>query len=443
LRHFTYAAIIKNMESIGKYKVIRRLGKGATGAVYLAKDTFADREVAIKVMFPEALNDVEDGAHYRQMFLNEASLAGKVIHPYVVSIYDAVVDEKMSYIVMEYVEGGTLEQFVDPEKLLPIENVAEIIFKCIRALAFSYAEGLIHRDIKPGNVLYKGGTDVKVCDFGAAVQVATNKTMTMQIGSPLYMSPEVIRGAKASVQSDIYALGMVMYMLLAGRAPYEATNPASLSYQIVNLEPEPPSRFREGISALLEDVVKQAIAKDPAKRYQSWEEFAKDLSDANAPAHSATPAVGGDGEGGEVSETARFIFLKRLPFFRDFGENELWEVVRISKWRAFDPDASIIREGDQGDSFFIIAEGNVKVTRGKKLLNVLGTGDCIGEMSYLSKVAGARSASVTTSTKCIVMKIPAADLKAASEACRHQFDRRFLETLVERLASANEQLAMS
>lgn len=425
------------MESIGKYKVIRRLGKGATGAVYLASDPFSGKNYAIKVMFPDALQDAEDGAHYRQMFLNEASLAGKVIHPHIVSIYDAVVDEKTSYIVMEYIEGGTLEKHVDPNNLLPPHDVAEIIFKCIRALAFAYAEGMIHRDIKPGNILHKGGTDVKICDFGASVQVASLKTMSMTIGSPLYMAPECIRGAKATVQSDIYALGMVMYMLLAGRPPFEASNPASLSYQIVNMEPEPPSRFRAGLSAPIEDVVKQAIAKDPARRYQSWEEFAKDLSALwqSADAPQATR--------GEVSDTERFNFLKRLPYFREFPENELWEVVRISKWRAFAPDSPIIREGDTGDSFFIIAQGNVKVTRGKKLLNVLGTGDCVGEMAYLSKTGSVRSASVTTSSDCIVMKIPAADLKAASESCRRYFDRRFLDTLVERLNTANEQLSVT
>jgi eukaryotic-like serine/threonine-protein kinase len=425
------------MEHIGKYKVIRRLGRGATGAVYLASDPFSGKEYAIKVMFPEALQDAEDGAHYRQMFLNEAGLAGKIIHPHIVSIYDAVVDEKMSYIVMEYVEGGTLEKHVDPNNLLPPQAVAEIIFKCIRALAFAYAEGMIHRDIKPGNILHKGGSEVKICDFGASVQVASLKTMSMTIGSPLYMAPECIRGAKATVQSDIYALGMVMYMLLAGRPPFEASNPASLSYQIVNMEPEPPSRFREGLSAPMEDVVKQAIAKDPARRYQSWEEFAKDLSDLwQSP---DTPQA----TAGEVSDTERFNFLKRLPFFREFPENELWEVVRISKWRAFTPDSVIIKEGDKGDSFFIIAQGNVKVTRGKKLLNVLGSGDCVGEMSYLAKTGGVRSASVTTSSDCIVMKIPAADLKSASESCRQYFDRRFLETLIERLNTANEQLSVT
>ena len=146
---------MKIPDVIGKYRVIRELGKGATGAVYLAEDTFKHRNVAIKVMFPEVLKDAVDGELYRRMFLNEASLAGKIQHPHIVAIYDAVVEEGMSYIVMEYVEGGTLEKFCRPESLLHIQEIAEIIFKCVRALAFANTEGLIHRDVKPGNILHK------------------------------------------------------------------------------------------------------------------------------------------------------------------------------------------------------------------------------------------------------------------------------------------------
>ncbi|MBL8511776.1 MAG: serine/threonine protein kinase, partial [Betaproteobacteria bacterium] len=249
--------ISKIPDTIGKYRVIRELGKGATGAVYLAEDTFNNRNVAIKLMFPDALLDKEDGAIYRSMFLNEASLAGKIIHPHIVAIYDAVVEDDMSYIVMEYVEGGTLEKFCQPENLLDSDSVAEIIFKCVRALAFAHADGLIHRDIKPGNILHKSGTDIKVADFGAAVNKVSDRTQFATIASPLYMAPEFLMGGKATLQTDIYALGMVMYMLLAGRPPFEASNAASLGYQIVNHEPEPPSRFRSGVSAPLEDIVKQ------------------------------------------------------------------------------------------------------------------------------------------------------------------------------------------
>jgi len=424
------------MDAIGKYRVIKKLGEGATSAVYLAEDSFTSRHVAIKLMFPDALKDSADGAHYRQMFLNEAGLAGKIDHPHIVGIQDAVVADDMSYIVMEYVEGGTLEKYVRLENRLEPQVVAEIIFKCIRALDFAYSLGLIHRDIKPGNILHKSGTDIKIGDFGAAVNTAANAGAPV-VGSPLYMAPEVLSGEKSSMQSDIYALGMVMYMLLASRAPYEATSHESLAYQILNHDPEPPSRFREGISAAMEDIVKQAIAKDVTRRYQTWEAFGRDLSELWQTEHSPQK------EHGEVSDTERFGFLKKLSFFKNFPENELWEVVRISKWRAFAANTTLIKEGDEGDSFFIIAEGTVRITRSQKLLNILAAGDCVGEMSYLATRAGPRSATVTTASDAVLMKIPAADLSEASQSCRALFDRKFLATLVERLETANQRLTVT
>ncbi len=425
------------IRQIGKYRVIRELGRGATSVVYLADDSFNNRSVAIKAMSNEALQSAEDGDMHRKMFLNEASLAGKMTHPHIVAIFDAVVDENMSYIVMEYAEGGTLEKYCKPDSLLEPQTVAEIIFKCVRALAYANSKGLIHRDVKPGNILYTSGSDIKLGDFGAALNKVSDKTQVAAVGSPLYMAPEILTGAKATVQSDIYALGMVMYMLLAGRPPFEASNAASLAYQIVNHDPEPPSSFRAGISVAMEDIVKQAMAKDIARRYQNWEAFDKDLAAIWQSDQSPKQ------DKSKVSDTEQFSLLKTLSFFRDFPETELWEVLQISKWRPFAAETVLISEGDLGDSFFILAKGAVRVTRGKRLLNVLGAGDCFGEMSYLAKKDGPRSASITTVGESIVMKIRAADLATASQSCRRLFDRKFLETLVARLETANQQLAVT
>ena len=426
-----------NPEMIGKYRVIRELGRGATGAVYLAEDSFNNRNVAIKLMFHEMLQDKEDGALYKSMFLNEASLAGKIFHPHIVTIFDAVVDDEMSYIVMEFVDGSTLEKYCKPEHRLDNHLIVEIIFKCVRALAFASMEGLIHRDIKPGNILYKSGSDIKVADFGAALSKVSDRTQVAAVGSPLYMAPEIISGAKATVQSDIYALGMVMYMLLAGRPPFEATSAASLAYQIVNHDPEPPSCFSKDVTAAIEDIVKQAMAKDVARRYVSWEAFGKDL--AGLWQGEQTPQK----TQGEISDTEQFGFLRALRFFRGFPENELWEVLKISKLRSFPTGTVLIKEGDMGDSFFILARGSVKVMRGKRLLNVLGTGDCFGEMSYLAQSDSPRSATVSTASECIVMKVRSQDLSDASLNCRQLFDRKFLETLIERLDTANQQLSVT
>ena len=425
------------MESIGKYQIIRELGRGASGKVYLADDPFGQRKVAIKVAFPEALKNTEDGAFYRGMFLNEASLAGKLNHPHIVQIFDAVVEGEYSYIVMEYIEGGTLEKFCVPGALLDTREIAEIIFKSVRALAFAQSLGLTHRDLKPGNILHNDGTDIKIADFGASINKVSDRTIITNVGSPAYMSPELVTGgAQASHLSDIYALGVVMYYLLAGRLPFSGANTMSVIYQIVNTEPDPPSKFRDGLSPEIDAIVMKAISKDPARRFQTWDEFAQGLAGIWK-LEQATEEKRGQ------SDTERFSVLKTLPFFRDFPENELWEVLRLSKWAKFRPDNVLIKEGDHGDSFYILAGGYVRITRGKRTLNVLTAGDCFGEMSYLAHNDRAhRSATVTTTSDVILMKIRAEDLRAASLSCRRLFDERFLNTLVDRLENANQQLSV-
>ena len=270
-------------QSIGKYHVVSELGRGATGKVYLAEDSFAKRKVAIKVAYPDALKKGDDAAFYRSMFLNEAALAGKLNHPHIVQIYDAVVEDDYSYIVMEYVEGGTLEKFCQPGSLLEPREVAEIVFKCVRALAFAHALGLTHRDIKPGNILHTEGTDIKIADFGAAINRVSDRTMIMNVGSPAYMAPELVTGsAQASHLTDIYALGVVMYYLLTGKLPYQGANTMSVIYQIVNTEPDPPGKARPGLAPELDAIVMKAIAKGPDDRYQSMAELSRDLSEVVA-----------------------------------------------------------------------------------------------------------------------------------------------------------------
>jgi serine/threonine protein kinase len=161
------------MHKIGKYEIVRELGKGATSVVYEAVDPFQERNVAIKVVHSEALGNKDHGRRYRKLFLTEASLAGKLAHPHIVAIYDAVADDEASYIVMEYVDGTTLEQYARVDSLLPVQRIVEIIFKCARALDYAARHGVIHRDIKPANILLSGESEIKISDFGAALTGAT------------------------------------------------------------------------------------------------------------------------------------------------------------------------------------------------------------------------------------------------------------------------------
>ena len=183
------------MEKIGKYQIIRKLGEGATSIVWLAHDPFSERDVAIKVVANSVFSEGERGKLARKLFVTEASLAGKLNHPHIVQIYDAAADADPSYIIMEYVPGGTLEAYCTPDRLLPLADVIEIIFKCSRALDFAYRLGVIHRDLKPANILRGGdtGTDVKISDFGAAISTSSDQTAISGIGSPAYTSPQHVK----------------------------------------------------------------------------------------------------------------------------------------------------------------------------------------------------------------------------------------------------------
>ena len=424
------------LKQIGKYPVLHKLGEGATSEVYLCNDPFNSRDVAIKLAFAEKFADPERGKLYRKLFLTEASLAGKLAHPHICQIYDAVADEKLSYIVMEYVGGGTLERFARPEGLLPVDQVVEIAFKCSRALEFAHKLGVTHRDIKPANILHLEGTEVKVTDFGAALVPTTRDTTQVSaIGSPAYMSPEQVKEHPLDHQTDIYSVGVVMYHLLTGRLPFQAVNNFSLIYQITNVDPEPPSAYRPEIPPTVDAIVQHAMAKDLGDRYRLWEEFSLDLAEAfrdeRLHGHKAQ----------EFADTDKFETLRKLAFFRHFSDAELWEVARISTWRRAAAGEQIMREGEAGDFFCLLAEGQVKVTKKGKLLNLLRAGEPFGEMAYLSKHEAVRGADVTVMTDADIISVPTGMLAQASDACRHKFDRAFMEILVERLSMANLRLS--
>ena len=422
------------MEQIGKYEVRKKLGEGATSEVYLCHDPFANRDVAVKVVYEERLKDIGDTARlHRKFFVAEASLAGKLQHPHVVQIYDAVVAPKMSYIVMEYVPGGTLEPFCERKKLLPLDKIVEIVFKCTRALGFANRMGITHRDIKPANILLSGATDIKISDFGAALMASSDQTQVSGIGSPAYMSPQQIKDHPLNHQTDIYSLGVVMYQLLTGTLPFTATNNFSMMYRITNTEPPLPSSFRKDIPASVDRIVKKAMEKELERRYRTWEEFSLDLAEAFRSAQR-------DSRSQEVADSEKFNTLREMPFFSGFSDAELWEVLRISQWEDLPAGAVLMEDNTEGNFFCILASGEVKVTKKKKLLDILQPGECFGEMAYLSRNGRERTADVSSTSPARIIRIRAEDLDRASEVCRHRFDRAFMSILVERLTLANTRL---
>ena len=418
---------------IGKYPVQKQIGAGATSQVFLARDTLANRDVAIKVFEFDESNGVT-AKLLRKGFLAEAGLAGKLVHPHIVEIYDAVSEPDYSYLVLEYVPGSTLEQYTEADNLLPLGKVVEIIFKCIRAMDFAFQQGVIHRDLKPANILISPEGEIKVSDFGASFQGAQGHEITQitGIGSPAYMSPEQILMEDLNHQTDIYSLGVAMYKLLTGRLPYNASNQVSLAHEIINVAPIPPSTYRPDIPPLLEQIILRAIEKNRDLRYATWIDFGKDLSKAFTSLRLA---------GESVPDSEKFQTLRDLQFFEDFDDVMLWEVLRISSWKRVTAGTTIIREGEQGDSFFLLLEGEVAVSLRGKQINTIERGGCFGQILYFSEHSTNRTTSITAITKLTAIEIKAKAMNLASDACQVGFNKALIRVLIDRLSHANTKLA--
>ena len=419
---------------LGKYEVEKEINRGSMGIVYLGYDPYTDRSVAIKVALAESLNDPASGNRYRKMFFNEAHTAGMLTHPNIISIFDAGVDQDTCYIVMEYVTNGTtLKKYCTPETLLPVEKVVEIIFKCAKALDYAHRHGVVHRDIKPTNILVTQDYDIKIGDFSIAHINKPDATDTQpmgMMGSPRYMSPEQLREDSVTGQSDLFSLGVVMYELLCGKHPFAADNFSRLINRILNEEPLPIREVRQDLPGVLQDIVSRAMQKDIAQRYAMGLDLATDLS-------KAFDTLEGPEE--NISEQEKFNAIRQLDFFQGFPEAELWEILRASTWQDYKDGEDIIIEGELDDCFYIIAEGNVSVMKNKKNIRLLTKGDCFGEMGYLAKTR--RTASIKSEGKTSLLKINSTVISQVSLNCQVRFLQVFLRTLIHRLSVTTEKIS--
>ena len=425
------------LEHIGKYRVVREVGRGATATVYLAEDPGRPDPVAIKlVRFSGGADEAQWTRRLKKLFATEGAMAKKLDHPNIIRIHDTVLEEDQAYIVMEYVMGRELSAFCSFEKLLPLHRVVGIIFKCCLALDYAFKQGVIHRDIKPANILVDDEDNVKIMDFGLALNTAkkseTDSTFIMGVGSPAYMSPEQIKGYPLNQKTDLYSLGVVLFHLLTGRLPFRAANTAQLVYKIVNADPPMPSQINPNVPASMDNIIRRALEKDLYSRYRNGAEMAQDLSAVRF------QVVDDDWV---ALDTTRLDALKKLDFFRGFEEVELWEVLRISTWREIPADILLMREGDEESGFGIIIEGEVEVSVEDRAICRLGKGEVVGEMAYLNQDEPRRSATVVTLTPIAYLDVNNSALALATEECFQRFQKKLVATAVKRLAVADHSLA--
>jgi serine/threonine protein kinase len=409
-------------EKIGKYHIVGLAGHGNMGTVYVGYDPFADRDVAIKVCSVPDQVDEAAARMARKLFFNEAHTAGALDHPNILKVLDAGEEAGQPYIVMEYVEGGdTLDSYCTPETLLPTSQAAEYVARCAAALDYAHRRGVVHRDIKPTNIMLTRDGDVKIGDFGIAQSLRDDATHVLgMMGSPRYMSPEQIQDQALTVQTDLYSLGVVMFELLTGQPPFSSTSLPVLFRQITTDEAPALPALRPDLQPGLDSIVQCALEKELPYRYQTGAEFAADLSALFSDIRTAAHA--------HMDEGHRFEILREMGFFNDFSDSEVAEVADLASWSQV-PAGGACSLPDQDPGFLLLINGDAELVSQGQAVASLAPGDGFGHMSAAHGRAQVRARNDAT-----VLLMDARRLERCSESCQLRFNRALLHSMVRRLS---------
>ncbi len=421
-------------QALGKYELVREIGRGSMGTVYLARDPFSLRDVAIKIADVDPKSNLRIARRRRKLFFNEAKAAGKLRHPNIIATIDAGIEDSLRYIAMEYVPGAqTLDLFCTKDNLLSLDRVVSIMIKCSIALDYAHNKGVIHRDIKPKNIMLTQENEVKICDFGIALLTEGEDVDTTQVigtlGSPRYMSPEQVTNEGVTNQSDIFSLGVVLYELLSGINPFSARNMADVTQKITRVAHQPLKEIRDDIPPMLMHIVDRTLKKHPAGRYRVAMELAADLNLIYQDIKLSEQ---------ELSGKDRLEALKELPFFRGFDESEIMDVLVGGVWKHYQEGQVIVEEGGEEDGFFVLVDGRVSVRRAGKEIDVLNPGASFGEISFFCRPE--HTASIVAKDFCTVLEVGMNHIEHASVSCQLRFLKAFLRNMSIRYVHALGQL---
>src|SRR5258708_11842419 len=308
----------KKSQQIGRYKILGELGRGAMGIVYRAQDPSLDRVVALKTI--NLADEAEERVAYQKRFFQEAKAAGKLTHPNIVTTYDFGEEDGAAFMAMELLEGTDLKARMK-EGAIPPADAVDIARQVADGLGFAHEHGVVHRDVKPGNIMLVKRGQAKIMDFGIARMrtAADFKTSTgMVLGTPKYMSPEQIAGLPVDNRSDIFSLGIVLYEMLTGTRLFAGDDVTQITHNVTNTEPEPPTHVNPELPAMLDFVVARALKKDPAVRYQDAYELAADLATCLAELRGRELAAERDGKNAatDTTQTVKLESSDKAPAAR-------------------------------------------------------------------------------------------------------------------------------
>ena len=417
------------IRTIGRYEIVDTLGRGNMGDVFLARDPMIDRLLAIKTRRFDLVYEDKDLEFVIDKFFEEARIAGKLIHPGIVTVFDVGRDGDQCFIAMELLEGDTLASFNREASLLPLTKVTELIQLVSTTLDFAHSHDVIHRDIKPANLMFTKDRRIKIADFGIATVARTYRTGDLQIiGTPSYMSPEQTKGLELTPQTDFFSLGVVFFELLVGRRPFQGSTLYELMDNIRYAPAPSILTFNPDLPPGLDDVIQRTLEKEPDRRYASGKELAADIDQAMKGRRIPLQ---------DIKVTRKADLLKSITFFRSFSREEIEEVIRLGTFIRYNASQVIVREGDVDTTFFIILSGTVRVFQDNRKIEDLHRGACFGEMGAFTR--SPRTAHVIARELCIVLKLDLKVLERESPDLRLKFYQVFIETLVNRLEKTTKR----
>ena len=433
-----------SLETIGRYQILEQVGAGSNGMVYRCFDPVLKREVAVKVpaadLSGDELQTVVDN------FYHEAEIGAQFQHANIVTVYDVGGDltqsdrrsdiDQSHYLVMELADGMSLKDYLQQDGRLPVEEALKVIFQCCKALDYIHFQGVLHRDIKPSNIIYDADSmSVKITDF--SISAYADRPSEKQPGTLPFSAPEHFLADKMLTrQTDIFALGSVMYQMLTGSCPFQGESVDEVASRIVSSNPKPIREYRDDIPAQVEFIVLKAMSKLQRARFQDAVEFTDAVSLA-----LNTIGVGRNGYADKhrkSTEIDEYLILRNNSWFSEFSPDQIDELVRSGSVLSYEADEYIVKEGDPASSFYTLLDGQAEVVKRGRMINILKPGACFGELGHLTKTHR-RTASIRATTTVRVLVVETEKLRDLSAESQAEFYRAFLTITMERLLEKNDQ----